>query len=71
MAFYPDIYNTLTHETKLCIKRRRWRFGKAYDWYPRPQLIRRVAKQFNLSEEQAFDRLIEIKLHIRKYPHYF
>lgn len=71
MAFYPEIYNTLTRKTKLCIKRRKWRFGKSYDWYPRSQLIRRVAKQFNLTADQAFDRLIEIKLHIRKYPQYF
>lgn len=71
MAFYPEIYDTLVHKTRLCIKRKKWRFGRAYDWYPRPQLIRRVARQFGLSENEAFERLMEIKQHIRKHPQYF
>jgi len=71
MAFYPEIYKTLVWETKLCIKRRKKRYGKAYVWYPRPQLVRRVAKQFGLSEQQAFDRLLEIREYIKKYPNYF
>jgi hypothetical protein len=71
MAFYQEIYDSLVRETKLCIKRKKWRYGKPYDWYPRRQLVRRVAKQFGLSENEAFNRLIEIKQHIRRYPQYF
>jgi hypothetical protein len=71
MAFHQDIYDTLVPKTKLCIKRTKWRWGKPYDWRPRRQLVRRIAEQFGLSQQEAFDRLIEIKKHIRQYPHYF
>ena len=71
MPFYPEIYKTLTRETRLCIKREKKGFGKPYDWYPRAQLIRRIAKDFDVSENEAFDRLIAIKQWIRKYPQYF
>lgn len=71
MAFYPDIYDSLTKETRLCIRRRRGRFGKPYDWLPRINLVRRVAQQFSIPETEAFNRLIQIKDFIRRFPNYF
>lgn len=71
MAFYQDIYNSLTRKTRLCIRRRKWRHGKAYEWSPRVHLVRRVATQFGLSEEEALSRLTQIKAFVRKYPQYF
>jgi hypothetical protein len=71
MAFYPDIYETLTHNTKLCMRRTKWKFGKPYSWMPRRHLVRRIAEEFGLSQTEAFNRLMEIKQHVQKYPAYF
>lgn len=69
--WYPEIYATLRHKTRLCLKRTRWRWGKPYDYNPTQRLIRRLSAQFNISTDEAYNRLMEMRKFLIKNPQYF
>ena len=71
MAFHQEIYDSLSHVSKLCLRRTKWRWGNPYIYRPRRHLIKRIAQQFGLSETEARNRLFEIRKFILQYPQYF
>lgn len=66
-----ELWEALGRKSKLCLRRKRWRFGRSYSYTPRSDLVRRLAVQFGVTETEIISRLRELREFILKFPQYF
>ncbi len=62
-------YPKMCRESKLCMTRERWRYGKKYYYRPRSHLLNRLAKELNMTKEQVRDQIAKEKAYLLKNPH--
>lgn len=71
MSSLQSLIDSLARKTRLAMLRKKGRFGRDYDWNPRPNLVRRVSRELGINEEEAYDRLIAAKQYVRAHPQYY
>ena len=65
------VYPLLCRESKLCLKRRKWRYGSVYHYNPRPQLIKRLASLLNWEETKVKEQIQAERSFISQNPQYY
>jgi hypothetical protein len=51
------IYPLLNHESRLAIRRTKWRYGWIYVYRPYRNLISRLSSELGMSEDQVRDQI--------------
>lgn len=64
-------YPLLQKNSKLAIRRKKWRWGRNYFYNPRIDLLERLAYQLGWTEEQVREQLMREREFLLKYPQYF
>ena len=65
LLFYPR----MCRESKLCMTREKWRWGRAYYYRPHAQLLRRLAQELNMSVTEVLDQIRREQAYLRQNPH--
>jgi hypothetical protein len=62
------IYARSSRKTKLCMRRKKTRYGNIYRYIPRVDLLRNVALEFGISEEKARERIAQERRYLLANP---
>jgi hypothetical protein len=54
-----------------CMRRKKWRWGRNYTYIPRPQLVKRLASELNMTEQEIRNQIAEERMFILKYGAYY
>ncbi len=60
------VYSRLSTCSKRAISRKRWHFGKSYQYVPRGRLLVRLAKELAMSKEAVYSQLMKEREYLLK-----
>jgi len=65
------VYPRLGWKSRLAMRRTRWRWGKDYQYVPRPHLIRRLSQELGMNEDAVRKQIKQEREFLLKYPQYY
>jgi hypothetical protein len=64
-------YPLMCEESQRCMRREKWRWGRTYTYTPKPNLIRRLSAELNMSADEVREQIAKEREFILKNKIYY